>query len=359
MKQLAKVILLSFLAAIFLQSCQSTRPSSQQGEFQRPLMDDIKEAYKAFSEGKGENFFSDGSVKYLNFQEKNGTRHFYGIHKSKLTDAFPYAKFKAEVRKKMGIAGKKLFQIIGTVKPPFKPKPGEYAREWFYNKIKPADIIEYGVTSGGKIEEPTVNAFVSYGMEKGKIDPNKVLGNVVGDSVYVVEKYKANFSPKIKHLVLVYNETLPVKGSDGKYPQGRTIFGDDVNISDRIMTPSDGDEVILVDGGVQSLQQSVTALTLGVKVSGIYGIKFSKEYLSAAEFLAGLQSRLQSTPGWTPQTAQDYYDEYMQTRKGWDPGAHDAYTKQVLLDRIKAEFFKKKPLDNLLLNFEALDYETL
>ena len=351
-----KIILLSFSIPLFLQSCESTKPS-----FQRPLMDDIKEAYQAFASGKGENFFADGSVKYMSFQDNNGVaRHFYGVHKDTLNrDTFPYDQFKAKVREKMGISGKKLFQIIGTVKPPFEQEAGEYARNWFYTKIKSADIIEYGVTSGGKIEEPTVNAFVSYGMEIGKIDPSIVLGNVVGDSVYMVEKYKANFSPKIIHLVLVYNETLPIKDTHGNYSKNRTIFGDDVNISDRIMSSNDGDEMILIDGGVQSLQQSVTALTLGVKVSAIYGIKVSKDYLSAAEFLAGLKSQLQKTPGWTIQTAKDFYADYMKKRKGWDDNAPDAHTKQALLERIQGEFFKEEPLKNLLLHFEGLDYETL
>jgi hypothetical protein len=350
-----------FLPSLFLgilTSCVSLENSSQL-ETQRPLMEDIKKAYKTFANKEGENFFEDGSVKYLSIKGDGISRHFYGVHKDKLTDSFPYSKFKAEIRKKMGINAKKLFQIIGSVNPPFEPKGGEYARQWFYDKIKDADIIEYGVTSGGKIEEPTVNAFVSYGMEQGKIDSSKVLGNVVGDSVYVAEKYNANFSPKIQHLVLVYNETSPERDVNGDYPKERTIFGDDVNISDRIMNKEDGDEMILVDGGVQSLQQAVTALRSGVKVTSIYGIKFSKEYLSAAEFLAGLKARLEETNNWTIQTAKDYYAEYLTTRKGWNPEAHDAYTKQVLLDRIQAELFEKEPLNNLLSLFDSIDYEKI
>ena len=329
----------------------------------------IREAYFSFQSGAGEVFLADHghTVKHLTVQAEGMQRHFYGIHEADLNETFPYADFKTKMLEVMGIQGRKIVEVVGSVKPPFAPEAGEYARQWLKQELQGADLIEYGVTSAKGLEDPTVNAFVSLSLQSGEYTPGQVLGNVVGHSVVALDAWKCNYPQNIKHLVLVYNDTTPIKSKEsGKYNSGFTVFGGDIRISDLILRAADHDEMKVVDGGPQSLAQAVTAIKLGLKVKGIYGVRDAENpmnfgeggipLLSAAEFLHQLQKYLTDAGEMTVDRAREFYGKYLQSHGGWNIGANDADTKSPMMAQVERDLFQVSVLQNLMTNYEAVDY---
>jgi hypothetical protein len=282
-----------------------------------------------------------GNVRLVKVETSNGALYqFFGI--SEVDEPkIKFADFKEKVMTHLKVSGKPTIQLIGDSNQ-FSSQGTTFARFFLAKQFKNDAFIEYGYTghqSDGK--ELDVNSFVNEYIDKNPARAERVLGNVVNQSKTAIEKWGCYVSPHIKNFVVVYND----HGSD---PHHGTIFGSDVIISDRFLSPQKNDRVICLEGGIQAFLQVCNSLLLDLPVTFVYNLRKDKikGFFSTAEFFSILQQEIPLTKD----KIWELYEIYSKTHHGWDPTRQDANTKKALFEMAMYRFLEDgayKKIDTL------------
>lgn len=211
-------------------------------------------------------------------------------------------------------------------------------------------IVLYGFT-GKKVESADesrsdVNQLLSdwVDAESEKKDRStRVLANIVDEHTNMaIEKWGSSISKNVRYFYLVYSDT----------PTPSVKFGGDTISSDSITSRCN----YCLDGGIQSLRQSIFMLGKNVRTVGITGMRdLSKPadiryydqgnpnlpYLSAVEFLGHMQQRIKGHNGKiTKEVLTQFKDEYLSTHALFNQKKHDAGTKLPLWNIAWDEYLK-------------------
>ncbi|KAJ9653374.1 hypothetical protein H2198_007463 [Neophaeococcomyces mojaviensis] len=136
-------------------------------------------------------------------------------------------------------------------------------------------IIEYGYTA---VEYDT-NWLVAEYISKLPEVRSRVIANAVGQSIQCLQDPSWSGSLKVANFVMLYD-----RDSD-------TEFGQDVWLSDGIMSPDFNDEMLCFEGGIQAFCQCTNALVKNIKVVAMTNLRPSELHIkfSAARLLLQLK----------------------------------------------------------------------
>ena len=240
-------------------------------EDERSLLNVICEAYEiARSEEYERTIHSSG----LGLVIEIGKRHFLPT-RLEAKDQLDPSELRAAVVSQL--CGKtdsttRIVQVVGDSGTSFDKDRIREAQQVLERHAGNGSIIEYGMTSRGD----DANWLVGDYIEKNTVAAERVLANVVGESVHALESGWTG-SERVKYFVLLYQK--------GHLP---TRFGEDMWLSDGTMSAETGDVILCFEGGVQALSQCVNALERGIKVVAVPNLRPSINDMrfSAAELLS-------------------------------------------------------------------------
>lgn len=212
------------------------------------------------------------------------------------------------------------------------------------------DIVLYGYT-GKTLESDNesrrdVNQLLSDWVDakdEGKSRSARVLANIVDEHTNVaIEKWGCSISQNVRFFYLVYSNT----------PTPSVKFGSDTISSDSITNR----QTICLDGGIQSLRQSIFMLNRNVAINGVTGLRdltsteddryFNQgspnlPYLSAVEFLQHMKNMMMQYQGELTEAAMvEIRDQYLKTHALFNEKKLDAGTKLPLWNIAWGEFLK-------------------
>jgi hypothetical protein len=286
----------------------------------------------------------------LGTELREGIRRIYirdniylGIHVNNLGPAGSpiYAALRKLLSLYTGKTSSPMIQVVGDSSQ-FSVNGTLQARTFISQFLRDDYLIEYGFTGHDtwKINQTMdTNSFVT---EYAKANPNqayRIVGNVVGQTVTALETWDCTASNNVNCFVVVYND----KGMQ----EGFTKFGDDVLVSDFIMSAAYGDKLILVEGGAQSFKQAANALEHNIPIEALYGIGIRKpddrKFFSTSQFFAFLtiNSEGSDTANLTEARARELFEIYLADHKAWNPTRPDADTKEKLFRASAEDFFNK------------------
>jgi len=284
---------------------------------------------------------------------KVGGKTYFGVHKND-QNKINYVQFKSKFMELRGLKNRRAIQLVGDsgLRSVFTPEATEFVRQFLKKEFDGDHILEYGYT-GGQIprQQLDVNSFINEYLDDNPDQAPRVLANILAHTVYALKNWKCVVSPKVINFVVVYNE-------DGVEGANFTKFGDDVTISDNLLTAQDGDKVICLEGGAQSFNQATRSLELGLQVDYVSGLRQPENYtmFSAAQFvsriLGAFKKNKEVTQPMVRDIAQGYFGSLVQM---FDPKKEDFYTKKSLFDAAETKFeeqlFKRLPMQGRLLEF--------
>ena len=144
-----------------------------------------------------------------------------------------------------------LFTVAGT----------QFAKEMVEKYVSdPANLLTFGHSGLFKKGASDVNGILIDLVERNAAH-ERLVSNVVDQCTKAIEKWGfRTCRSTINHMVMVYN-------GNGV----ETRFGDDCDISDKIMQK--GDVLVLLEGGIQSFLQALNALNQGATVFALEGLR--------------------------------------------------------------------------------------
>ena len=246
-----------------------------------------------------------------------------------------YAEIKAHILQKMGLQPNfPVLQVVGD-SAAFSLQGTQKAMKFLQQHLSSHSAIAYGYTGHfGSDGTQCVNAAVStYIIQNGLV--GQTIGNLVGFHTPTALDSWGCSGPTLNHYLLVY-------GKDESRRETGTVFGDDITTSDFL-----SDQLIMLEGGIQSFRQACNFLLLErpiIALTGLRGEKTrfaltedgqSKNYFTAPEFLEFMKNKVkdgkeETTP--SDEILNGWYDEYLHTRLLSDPKRGDYDTKKKLLD---------------------------
>lgn len=254
-------------------------------------------------------------------------KNVFAISKRAMTGITDFRAIRNEILTGMSVKkSSKIIQIVGDSKE-FSVEGSLAGRAFLDKHLADADVVEYGYTShnADALKGPTrcVNALVSNYIVENDLGA-VTIANIVGHSIRALEAWGCKVPyTAVENYVLVYN---------GNFDEGEfTKFGDDTPISDGVM-----DELLLLDGGMQSLRQTASALERGIKVFGITGLRNhdDKLFVSGAALLLHLKRKFEADS--IPSTSEEFkgmLEGYFASFKDFDKTRSDADTKKALMDQ--------------------------
>ena len=198
-----------------------------------------------------------------------------------ITSAF-FLRLRKELVNFMGLdCGTRIIQVLSDTAA-FSPVGTKKMLDIFVAHKNLSDsLIEFGYTGekDSDYSELSGNAMVHYLLELGIIDSDHVLANIVGASFL----YPCWVSDRVKFFMATYNDDDDISR--------QTNFGDDVDVSDKIMKT--GDCAYLFEGGPQSLLQCIHMLERDVIIHAVKGLRKPNQIqrFSTAAFLLHLKRK--------------------------------------------------------------------
>lgn len=259
------------------------------------------------------------------------TFKFFCINKKDIKN-IDFILFKSKVLEEIGLKSKTI-QVIGDSNQ-FSEKGTHFGRSFLSKEFNGKKIIEYGYTGyKTSCKELDINSLVNEYFDKTK--RNHGLANIVACTKKAITDWECYVSPHVKNFILVYND----KGMSN----GHTTFGDDVEISDNFLTPPD-DEVICLEGGIQSFLQATNSLLIGLEIKLVYNLrkKENTKYFSTAEFLHLIEKSFVDKKPPSKNKVLEIYKEYAETHTPWNPNRPDAHTKEALFEKAMLLFIEKE-----------------
>ncbi len=292
-----------------------------------------------FQNKKGE--YITPTTQYI--YDKNTQAHFYGIHRNEqkvngslaLTEK-RYRKMKSSLLTQMGLAlNTPIIEIVGD-SAPYSVEGTDKAYRFLDQNLSKNSVWIYGYTghqkdSGAKC----INAVVSHLAEK-RVHLDKTIGSLVGFHTPFALTTWGCKGPHLNHYILVY-------GDDETSPKTGTVFGDDIITSDFL-----SDQLLLVEGGIQSFHQACHFLLLQRPILGIDNLREENKLFSATGFLQFLKEHVTNCPvAISEELLNCWYDSYLKTHIL--ANSKNEYKKQEQLDEIWSLFKKNKLYQRLTL----------
>ncbi len=267
---------------------------------------------------------------------------FYGVRQEKQA-LLPFKDFKQALQECMKVKSPKLVQLVGDSNK-FSPEGTRAAVSFTTPFFEGDHMLEYGFTGylnadRGQLD---VNSLLNAYVEDHPDQAYRVLGNVVGHSIVALEKWGCRVPNTISIYVMVFNEF----GMD----EGFTKFGDDVIVSDSLLSAEDGDFLVVIEGGAQSFKQAINVLKNDVPVKALTNVRTEKdrEFFSASEFFLHVQKALKADQELAPEAVRGLMNTYMETHVAWNKDRPDAATKEALFYSTMEEFIEKRIYQKLL-----------
>lgn len=278
---------------------------------------------------------------------QNG-RHYYGVHKNAIEQPSGFSEtehlhqeLKAHILQNMGLpANTKVVQVVGDSLP-YSQTGTEMAKELLRQKITSDCMVLYGYTGHAKQDGTRcVNAALSDIVQEKEL-MDKTVGNLVGFHTLQALQNWGCSGPDLSHYIVVYGD------DDSKRDTG-TVFGDDILVSDSIH-----DELLMVEGGVQSFAQACNTLQRGIPIAILTGLRTEASayaieddvrtpYFAAAQFMKDVIAFMDQTSN--AMDWDSFYRGYFGKGRCYlaDPKRADYDTKQKLMDCAWAQFLEEK-----------------
>lgn len=275
-----------------------------------------------------------GPVGLIEVNEEGTTYHYYGVHMQDQAQV-DFLTLKRMITSRMGLEEQPVMQIVGD-SGRFSPEGTAYGRT-FVRKHSPGKfIIEYGYTgykTGG--QELDANSFLNEYIDEQPEQAARVLANVLGHTVWAINKWGCYVSPHVRHFVVVYNDAgmtqEPQFDADGKKVAGFTTFGDDVTMSDYTC-----DRLLCLEGGAQSFLQAINVLQQGRPVEVVYNLRKEADakMFSAARLLQKVDAAFVDDKTPEKEQVKRIFEEYVHTLNAMFNAAKPDYkTKKALFDQ--------------------------
>lgn len=295
-------------------------------------MPDIGEVINCFA-GKNNNydikpFF--GPIRLIDVVMHNKTYHFYGVH-FKDQESVDFGQFNQKLLANMGCKGKTIVQVVGDSNR-FSAEGTSFGRKFVRQRLHDDAVLEYGYTgykTGG--QELDANSFLNEFVDENPEQAGRMLANVLGHTVWAINKWGCYVSPHVHHFVVVYNDAgiteEPKFNCEGIKTAGFTTFGDDVKMSDFVCN-----KLICLEGGAQSFLQTVNVLQQGNTVEIVYNLRKPDDtkMFSAARFLQQVDVACS--------------DKVPSKKEVWDLFAHYASKLNSMFNETKPDYKTKKAL---------------
>ncbi len=275
-----------------------------------------------------------GLVRLIEVREQGDVYNYYGVHVND-QQYIDFAQFKYKISTRMGFLGKPIIQIVGDSNR-FSPAGTAFCRKFVREHLANDSIIEYGYTgykTGG--QELDTNSFVNEYIDEQPIQSRRILANVVGHTLFAINKWGCYVSPHVHHFVVVYNDsgmaTEPQFDENGKKTAGFTTFGDDVTMSDFAC-----DRLICLEGGAQSFLQAVNVLQQGNSIEAVYNIRKPSDakMFSAARFLQKVDAAFIAGKVPSKEIVRIIFTNYIKTLNSmFNESKPDFKTKKALFDK--------------------------
>lgn len=189
-------------------------------------------------------------------------------------NTFPHRELRRIISDILEVSSVRLVEVVGDSGSDFTSEGCTRALTVLNKHVTPGTVLEYGLTSKGRDSAWAVGECLSSSIASS----THALGNVVNASLAALRAgWSASRLAKI--FTVLYN-------ADGM----PTDFGDDTWLSDGLLDPSFKDELICLEGGVQSFHQAVNALINAVPVFACTGLREEVQRFSAAHLLLELKS---------------------------------------------------------------------
>jgi hypothetical protein len=276
--------------------------------------------------------------RFINCDNNN----FFGIQytNQKLIDFIQLRKFVMEI---MGKENGKIIQIIGDSYP-FSEIGTVEAYKFVSLHLQGDYILEYGYTGYAKNNlYLDTNSIVNSYIDNYPEISNRVIANIVNQSVDALEIWECDGSSKVNNFVVVYNNG------------NNTKFGDDIIISDNLLHEH-GDFCLMLEGGAQSFRQSINMLQNGICIKAIFNIREPdrQAFFSTTEFFYLVKSALEKDSSMEPEAVQIIFDRYMENHEAWDQKKPDSGTKEKLFYDAVDQFINKKVYMKLINHVEIV-----
>lgn len=167
-----------------------------------------------------------------------------------------------------------IVQVVGDSGTPFDKNKVPAAQAILSSHVVDNASIEYGFTASNNDTNWLVNDYQKSHPEVA------LIANVVEQTVEALEAGMIGFS-NVKALVLLYDRLTP------------TRFGDDVWLSDGVMSKERGDKMVCFEGGLQALYQCCNALLKGIRVVAVTNLRsadLQSKKFSASRFLTAFKA---------------------------------------------------------------------
>jgi hypothetical protein len=282
-----------------------------------------------------------GPASLIEIDEDGKTYSYYGIH-FKDQEKVYFPTLKKMIMERMGLPAESIMQIVGD-SGRFSPEGTAFGRRFVRERLQGKFAIEYGYTgykTGG--EELDANSFLNEFIDEQPSHAPRILANILGHTVFAINKWGCYVSPHVHHFVIVYNDAgmteEPKFDAEGKKIAGFTTFGDDVTMSDYVC-----DQLLCLEGGAQSFLQVVNVLRQGNPVEVVYNLRKAPDakMFSAARFLQMVNTAF--IGGKNPDKAQvrTIFQEYEKTLKAmFNATKPDFKTKKALFERAIETFIE-------------------
>lgn len=280
-----------------------------------------------------------GPVRLIEVTEDERIYSYYGIHVDEQTSV-NFALFKHMVSTKMGHTDKPIMQIVGD-SGRFSPEGTTFGRKFVRERLPGDFAIEYGCTGyKTKGQELDANSFINEFIDEQPQQASRVLANILGHTVWAINKWGCYVSPHVTNFVVVYNDAGmsedPQFDLHGKKIAGFTTFGDDVHMSDFAC-----DRLLCLEGGAQSFLQAINVLHQGKTIEAVYNIRkpADEKMFSAARFLQKVDAKFVQGKAPAKEVVETLFTEYISTLNSmFNESKPDFKTKKALFDRAMAAF---------------------
>ena len=216
---------------------------------------------------------------------RDGQEHFESTEKR-------YAEIKSHILQQMRLdPNTPIIQVVGD-SAVFSSEGTREVMKFLQKNLPTHSVIAYGYTGHSELDGTNcVNAAVSAYIVEQKLI-GQTIGNLVGFHTPMALDSWGCSGPKLNHYLLVY-------GKDESKRETGTVFGDDITTSDFL-----SNQLIMLEGGIQSFRQACNFLLLQRPIVALAGLRGDrtrfaitedgkqKDYFTATGFLQFMKDKI-------------------------------------------------------------------